>query len=164
METDGVVTRPRAPATGAAGRGGTMSSPDPRATPVAARPRILLVEDNDAASRGLSKILEFYGFEVAAAGDGDAAVRALTQGPPPDFLLTDLRLPDLDGRDIARLARQLDPPPRVAVITGWDLEPHLLDDPSCGIDWVFTKPLDVQALVSALGAALGDHRSPRPLP
>ncbi len=161
METDGVVTRPRPLATGAAGRGGTMSNPDPGATPVAARPRVLLVEDNDAAIRGLSKVLEFHGFEVAAASDGDAAIRALSQGPPPDFLLTDLRLPDLDGRDLARLARRLDPPPRVALITGWDVDSGLLADPSYGIDWFFPKPLDIHALVSALWAALGDHRGAR---
>jgi DNA-binding response OmpR family regulator len=163
METDGVVTWPGALATGAAGKGGTMSSPDPGATPIAVRPRVLLVEDNDAAIRGLSKLLELQGFEVAAARDGDAAIRALSLGPPPDFLLTDLRLPDLDGRDLARLARRLDPPPRVALITGWDLDGDPLDDPSHCIDWVFIKPLDTRALVSALRAALGEHRGGRTL-
>ena len=127
-----------------------MSSSNPAATPVAFRPRILLVEDNDAANRGLAKILEFQGFEVIAVRDGDAAIRILQKGPPPDFVLTDLRLPDTDGREIARFARQLVPPPRIALITGWDIESDLLGDPALGIEWVFEKPLDTQALISKL--------------
>jgi CheY-like chemotaxis protein len=138
-----------------------MSSPDPGATPVAFRPRILLVEDNDAANRGLARILEIQGFEVTAVRDGDAAIRSLQQGPPPDFLLTDLRLPDLDGREIARFAHQLVPPPRIALITGWDLDPDLRGDRSLGIDWVFEKPVDTQALISMLrGTAPGQPLLP----
>ena len=130
-----------------------MSSPKFVTTPAAARPRILLVEDNDAANRGLSRILEFQGFAVTAVRDGDAAMRALQDDPPPDFLLTDLSLPDLDGRDIARCARALAPPPRVALITGWDVEPETIGDPSLGIEWVFPKPLDTADLVSKLRSA-----------
>ena len=112
--------------------------------------RVLLVEDNEAASKGLAKLLEAYGFEVTTVYDGGSALKALATGPPPDFLLTDMQLPDLDGREVARQARRLVPPPRVALITGWDLEP--VDDASAawGIDWVMTKPIDIQELLSKL--------------
>jgi DNA-binding response OmpR family regulator len=110
----------------------------------------LLVEDNDAASKGLSKILRALGYEVAVVFDGASALDALRRPPPPDFLLTDLRLPDLDGREVALAASRLEPSPHVALITGWDLDHDLLESGSWGIDWVFTKPLDVQELVSKL--------------
>ena len=114
------------------------------------RLRILLVEDNDAASRGLARLLEAWGFEVTVRHDGTSALRTLDSEPPPDFVLTDLRLPDLDGREIAQHARQLVPAPRVALITGWDLDAELPDYETWGIDWIFPKPLDTATLIARL--------------
>ena len=76
--------------------------------------RVLLVEDNVAASKGMTKLLEAYGFEVTTAYDGASALEALATGRPPDFVLTDLQLPDLDGREVARQAPARAPPPRRA--------------------------------------------------
>src|SRR5262249_43242620 len=132
-------------------RGGeSVSTPDSGDTPVPQRPRVLLVEDNDAASKGLSKILGALGYDVAVVFDGSSALDALRQPPPPDFLLTALRLRGRDGRAAALAASRLEPSPHVALITGWDLDHDLLESDSWGIDWVFTKPLDVQELISKL--------------
>jgi DNA-binding response OmpR family regulator len=127
-----------------------VSTPESGAPPILGRPRVLLVEDNDAASKGLSKILAALGFEVAVVFDGASALRAIEQSPPFDFVLTDLRLPDLDGREVARATVQLSPSSRIALITGWDLDHDLLEVASWGIDWVFTKPLNVHDLVATL--------------
>jgi DNA-binding response OmpR family regulator len=115
-----------------------------------ARRRVLLVEDNDAAGKGLSKLLEAYGFEVRVVPDGASALAALQATPPPDYLLTDLQLPDLDGREVARRASGLDPAPRVALITGWDVNADPEEVARWGIDWVFSKPLDIRDLVAKL--------------
>jgi two-component system cell cycle response regulator CpdR len=112
--------------------------------------RVLLVEDNDAASRGLARLLEAWGFDVTITRDGYSALRALDTQPPPHFILTDLQLPDLDGREIARHAQSLDPAPRVALITGWDIDDALEDLQACGIQWIFPKPLDTFSLISRL--------------
>jgi DNA-binding response OmpR family regulator len=115
------------------------------------RLRVLLVEDNDAASRGLARLLEAWGYDVTVSHDGTSALRSLETAPPPDFVLTDLRLPDIDGREIAQHARRLVPPPRIALITGWDLETEFPDYyESWGIDWVFPKPLDMTSLIARL--------------
>ncbi len=116
-----------------------------------------MVEDNDAASRGLSKILQAYGFDVTVVTTGTAAIAALQSGIPPDFVLTDLRLPDLDGREVARAAQQLDPTPRVALITGWDYDPS--NSAAWGIDWFFPKPLNIQELIAELRRSPGGPRS-----
>jgi DNA-binding response OmpR family regulator len=114
------------------------------------RHRVLLVEDNDMASRGLARLLEAWGFDVTVKHDGTSALRALDLEPAPDFVLTDWLLPDLDGREIARHAHGLRPTPRIALITGWDLDSELADYKSWGIDWVFAKPLDTYGLISRL--------------
>jgi DNA-binding response OmpR family regulator len=114
------------------------------------RHRILLVEDNAMASRGLARLLEACGFDVTVKHDGTSALRALDLDPAPDFVLTDWLLPDLDGREIARHAQTLRPTPRIALITGWDLDSELADYKSWGIDWIFPKPLDAYGLISRL--------------
>jgi DNA-binding response OmpR family regulator len=116
----------------------------------ARRGRILLVEDNEAANKGLARLLEASGFEVTTVLDGESALRALATSPPPDILLTDMQLPDLDGRELALRARQLEPPPRIVLITGWDLEPLPSLRAAWGIDWVLTKPLDMSTLLDTL--------------
>jgi DNA-binding response OmpR family regulator len=114
------------------------------------RHRILLVEDNAMASQGLARLLEAWGFDVTVKHDGISALRALDLDPAPDFVLTDWLLPDLDGREIARHASALQPSPRIALITGWDLDTELSDYKSWGIDWIFPKPLDTAGLISRL--------------
>lgn len=136
-----------------------MNTPDCGDAPVSRPARILLVEDHDATSKGLSKFLIAMGYEVEVVLDGASALVALRAGPPPDFVLTDLCLPDSDGREIAWVARQLNPAPRIALITGWDLESALQDQTTWGIDWVFTKPLNVNELILRMRETMPSSRA-----
>ena len=112
--------------------------------------RILIVEDNEAAAIGLARLLRAEGFEVTNVGDATAALVALESEPHPDYLLTDLQLPDLDGRELARRARELSPTSSIALMTGWDIE-SLSDDPArWGIDWVIAKPIEIHTLLDRL--------------
>jgi two-component system cell cycle response regulator CpdR len=108
--------------------------------------RILLVEDDADSSRGLAKLLEFAGFVVTIAPTGEDALRILAREPSPDFLLTDVQLPDLDGRDLARQARLAVPGLRIALITGWDLPSEEEDLKAMGVDGVLLKPIPIRAL------------------
>src|SRR5579883_2072156 len=123
-----------------------MSVPDSR---ISSPPRVLLVDDNEAGNKGLARYLEAQGYEVTTVLDGTSALQVLDSGPPPDFLLTDMRLPDLDGREVAQHASRLVPRPRVALITGWDIEPDARHE-AWGIEWVFPKPVDVRELIAKL--------------
>src|SRR4051812_17536182 len=75
--------------------------------------RVLLVEDNEEAARGLARLLEVQGFVVTTVFNGQSALEALASGEPPDFVLTDLQLPDLDGLEVALHARKLSPTPYI---------------------------------------------------
>lgn len=134
-----------------------MNPRDPDAPDRPGRPLILFVEDNDSLGRSMEKILESHGFEVIVVTTGAVAVATLRSGTHPDFVLTDLRLPDLDGREVVLAARQLDPPPRVALISGWDVD--LGDTAAWGIEWFFPKPLNVPDLVAKLRTP---RRGPEP--
>jgi len=121
------------------------SKPAPRT-----KRRLLLVDDNSEGRRALARLLELYGFEVTAVADGASAVEAMRRSPPPDVVLTDLILPDIDGREVARFAHNLSPAPAVVMITGWDFGNDLREDPGPGVDFVFLKPLNVNDLVAKI--------------
>ena len=112
--------------------------------------RVLLVDDHDLARRALGRLLVAVGYDVTDVADGAQALQALEAGPEFDFLLTDVRLPDLDGREIVQVAQTHDPRPLIALITGWDIEPE--ECARLGIDWLFLKPVDVRDLVAKLAA------------
>jgi DNA-binding response OmpR family regulator len=112
--------------------------------------RVLLIDDNEAARQALARFLEVSGFEVTAVGDGNTFLTVLRGDPPPDFVLTDLLLPDADGRELARIACQVHPRPVVAMITGWEFDAEPLDAQALGIDHVFLKPVQTQELVDKL--------------
>lgn len=117
----------------------------------ATRPRVLLVDDHDVGRKSLARLLEALGFEVTAVEDGLSALNALEGDPRFDHVLTDVRLPDIDGREVVRAARRLLPPPRTALITGWDVDPDEVT--RLGVDWIFLKPLDIQDILAKLQPA-----------
>jgi two-component system OmpR family response regulator len=112
-------------------------------------PRVLLVDDHRDVRSMIAKYLAFNGFAVTEAGNGREALEALNSGTFFRYLLTDLSLPDLDGRDVARLVRQSSPTTWTAIITGWTLEPD--EYLPWGVDRVFSKPVDLADLSRALG-------------
>jgi CheY-like chemotaxis protein len=112
--------------------------------------RILLVEDSEAGRRSLSRLLELRGFRVTAVGDGTSALHEMEQGEPPDIVLTDLMLPDLDGRIVAQRAAQIRPRPIVAITTGDCQAREFESDESHAVDVVFLKPLDTRDVIQRL--------------
>ena len=91
--------------------GRTFSADQPAAA------RVLVVEDEDLAASALGECLEEQGFAVILARDGVAALEA-AEGGGFDVLLTDLRMPRLDGSELIRRLRAERPSLPVIVMTG----------------------------------------------
>lgn len=68
------------------------------------RIRVLIVEDNHDSRRMLKMLLEFEGFEVLEAADGREGFEILVR-EQPDAAIIDIRLPEIDGYEVARRAR-----------------------------------------------------------
>lgn len=80
----------------------------PQADPVAARVRVLVVEDEFLIRLTLSEVLADEGYDVLEAESGDEALLLLQANPGVRVLLTDVQLPgSLDGRALATRARTL---------------------------------------------------------
>jgi DNA-binding NarL/FixJ family response regulator len=88
--------------------------------------RVLLIDDEELVRFGLRTVLEASGgFEVVGeAGDGAAGVRAARE-LRPDVVLTDIRMPGVDGLEATRQILALPHPPQVAVLTTFHLDEYV---------------------------------------
>jgi two-component system KDP operon response regulator KdpE len=137
-------------------RGRTVSPP---ARPATARnPRILIVEDEPALLRALRINLRARGYEVATASTGREALAEAAQRPP-DAVLLDLGLPDLDGAEVIRELRGWSAAP-VIVISGRAGPGDKIGALDAGADDYVTKPFNMDELLARLRAAL--RRGDRP--
>jgi len=111
---------------------------------------VLVVEDDERSGRMLAGLLRRDGFVAELCPGGLAGLQRLTEStPPPDVLVTDLRMPQIDGITVARLARTQNPTLPILIVTAYpDLMRRL--DGADPMPQIFIKPLDYPALLSAL--------------
>ena len=115
---------------------------------------ILVVDDEPGMLRLLSRALSSMQYRVSAASGGPAALAAI--GPEPiDLLVTDYRMPDMNGRELISAVRVRQPGLKALVVTGfppnaqeedldwWHAQPHL------------TKPFSVRSLQDAVVGLIG---------
>lgn len=118
---------------------------------------VLVVEDEKLLNWSLVKSLAKWGFDVYAVFNGRDAVEQLKKNGY-DIILLDYQLPDVDGLQIARRVRQIQPGAAIFLVTAFDLN-ELSPDPGL-IDAYFNKPLDLQQLHKALNGIPAWHRPP----
>jgi two-component system KDP operon response regulator KdpE len=119
---------------------------------VSFKPRILVVDDEAQIHRFLTPALEAAGFEAAQARDGASALAELARHPP-DAVLLDLGLPDLDGQEVLRRARAFFQGP-VIVLSARDREAEKIAALDGGADDYVEKPFGVGELLARLRVAL----------
>jgi two-component system KDP operon response regulator KdpE len=124
--------------------------PDPSAHPAAAR--VLIIEDEPALLRALRINLRARGYAVATASAGREAL-AEARRHPPDAVLLDLGLPDLDGGHVIRALRGWSRVP-VIVLSGRAGSGDKIGALDAGADDYVTKPFDMEELLARLRAAL----------
>ncbi|MGE5245935.1 MAG: sigma-54-dependent transcriptional regulator [Betaproteobacteria bacterium] len=120
-------------------------------------PPILLVEDKDSLRAMLRLALEAQGHTVIEARDGPEAVQAL-QGARPGVVLSDLRLPEGDGFDVLRAAKELDPELPVIVMTAYgSIQDAVVAMKEGALDFL-AKPVDPDHLLLLVARALAQRR------
>lgn len=117
--------------------------------------RILVIDDNEAASIVLIDLLEHMGLEVMAAASGEAALECIQQqadiGKPFELLLIDWQLSGIDGVETARQIKELKlPAPHMVMVTGYDTDSLLPLAAAVGIEQVLLKPVNPATLAEAL--------------
>jgi excisionase family DNA binding protein len=135
-------------------RPGATSAPKAAAA-ATARPRILVVDDEAAIRDLLSKTLALAEYDVDLAPDGRHALERL-RIIPYDLVITDLRMPGIDGLTVIREARRLKADIPVIIITGFSTEASAIEAVNLGVSGYLTKPFRVPRVLAAAAKALGE--------
>lgn len=115
--------------------------------------RILIVDDEQSIRDMLSLALEDEGWEVATAGDGDAAAAAL-QSQPVDVVLSDIRMPGMDGLELLRHVNASAPDTDVILMTAHASTDTAIEALCLGAYDYITKPFDLEELKITVRRAL----------
>ena len=107
-------------------------------------PTVLVVEDEDGLRLLMREVLEAAGFRVCEADDGFQALSVLLQGRPVDLVLSDIRMPRMDGCELAAHMAALALKVPILFVTGYgnELELNSLPGP------VLAKPFRSEELVA----------------
>ncbi len=122
----------------------------------AQRMRILLADDEPVLQQLLEIVLKAAKHEVTAVPDGLIALAAF-ENESFDLVITDLRMPNMDGLTLAREMRERKPSQKILLLTGSSPE----EFPTAEIDYVLGKPVDLDQLKTIL-ADLEVSRLPAP--
>ena len=116
--------------------------------------RILIAEDEQPVRDLLARALTMDGHEVESAPDGAAALDQLADAGPFDLLLTDIRMPIMDGIALALAAARNDPNLAIVLMTGYAGERERAQGLDALVHDVVLKPFSLSDMKQALAAAL----------
>jgi excisionase family DNA binding protein len=137
---------------------GSRTAQTPASRPAAAsggRARVLVVDDEATIRDLLSKTLALAEYDVDLAHDGRSALERL-RIIPYDLLITDLKMPGVDGLTVIREARRLKADLPVIIITGFSNEASAIEAVNLGVSGYLTKPFRVPRVLAAASKALGE--------
>lgn len=125
--------------------------------------RILVAEDEADMAMGLRDNLQFEGYEVIVAEDGEAALAAATQHSP-DLILLDIMMPKIDGLEVCRRVREAGFTIPILMLTAKSQEIDIVRGLEVGADDYVTKPFSIRELLARIKAALRRTSAGKGLP
>jgi CheY-like chemotaxis protein len=118
---------------------------------------VLVVDDVESVRRLTRRVLEYAGHRVLEAGDGVEALACLAENPTVELVITDLRMPNMDGWELA--ARLSGRSPRLPVLFMSGFDEHLASATVAGP--MLPKPFTPEQLDERIREVLGAERTAR---
>ncbi len=123
----------------------------------AARPRVLVVDDNLINNELVRFVLEAGGFQVDVAVDAAQALELLAV-QPPDLVLMDIQMPGMSGLELTRRLKADSATRRIPVVafTAYAMKGDEARLRDAGCDGYISKPIDVATFAQSVGRHLGE--------
>jgi len=115
--------------------------------------RIVVIEDDAAIRRGLTKSLQSESFDVLTSANGDDGYRMVRE-TQPDLVILDLMLPGMNGYEVCEQMRRHGLATPVLMLTAQDHEANRVHGFESGADDYVTKPFSVRELIGRIRAIL----------
>ncbi len=125
----------------------------------AARPRVLVVDDDRSNSEIVSRVLAAHGFAVDTAPNGQAALELVKQHPYR-LAVVDYQMPGMNGVEFFRSARELQPELRGVFLTAYANISTVFPAIEAGVERVLAKPLNSRELIHIADALTAPGRLP----
>jgi CheY-like chemotaxis protein len=127
--------------------------------------RVLLIDDDPSLIDALRTALIDEGHKVSAANGGQSGIdtfgAACSSGLPFDIVITDLSMPDVDGRQVVENLRAISPATPIILLTGWRHQLRDGAERSLHVDRLLGKPPRIRELRMALAELTGRRTSDR---
>jgi DNA-binding response OmpR family regulator len=120
--------------------------------------RLLLVDDEIGYVEVLAKRLTHRGFDVTTASSGAEGIRALRNWEF-DLAVVDLKMEDMDGIEVLKVLKKMDPALQVIILTGHGSERAARDGLAHGAFDYLIKPIGLDPLIERIRAALSSESS-----
>ena len=134
--------------------------PNTPPAPGADKRRVLVVDDEFSMRDLVTTALEFVGFEVRSAADGEAGL-TLAAEFAPHLVLLDVNMPRLDGLEVCRRLRESGDTTPIIFLTARDAVDDTIAGFASGADDYLTKPFHLQILIARVNAVLKRSEQPR---
>src|SRR5208337_4084174 len=119
--------------------------------------RVLIVDDEEQMRELLAKVLEKNGYQVMTAGDGGQAL-TLLEKEPMDLVVTDVRMPGLDGMEALKAIKELNPEIVVIIMTAFGSIDQAVQAVKEGAYDYINKPFKIDEMLLTIKKALEERR------
>lgn len=121
------------------------------------RPKILVLDDEEIVRVSCKKCLTPEGYDVDVAANGVEGL-AMTENSRYDVILTDLKMPDMDGMEFLVKVKERHPDTKVIMITGYSTVEHAVKAMRMGAFNYIEKPFTPDALIDAVKEAMAGEK------
>lgn len=118
---------------------------------------ILIVDDDEFLTETFKVILETVGYRVDIAATGMQAIHK-TRDTQYDLIILDIKLPDINGDEVARIMKKQGKKTKIVMITGYEKLAEGLKDEPVDIKEVLMKPVSPSSLLTVTKKVLKDNR------
>lgn len=120
-------------------------------------PKVLIIDDEEAARYGISRALTGQGYLLEESGDGVSALARIA-GFRPDVIVSDINMPGMDGIALLRHVNQDPEPPLVVLITAYGSEQVAIEALRSGAHNYLSKPFEVEELRLIVAGAVDKQK------
>ncbi|GIN20289.1 MAG TPA: response regulator [Bacillus bacterium] len=113
------------------------------------REKVLIVDDQFGIRTLLNEVLQKEGYEIFQAANGFQAL-SVTEQHAPDLVLLDMKIPGMDGLEILKKMKEINPDIRVLIMTAYGELDLIEQTKKLGALAHFSKPFDIEEIRSAV--------------